>query len=728
MATGTLGNDTLIGGIGNDTLDGIAGNDSLIGGAGNDSLIGGTGNDTLDGGTGNDTLNGGAGTDTFKGSQGNDNIDGGDGIDTADYSLAQSITLSGVGTIQKAGGLGQDQLLHIEKIVANAKVANNTIDASQSSAGVFITVNLQTQSLAANNIPVLGTLPFTVVNFDNVIGTNANDSIIGDTQNNQLSGGNGNDTLDGGGGNDTLNGGAGTDTIKGSQGNDNIDGGDGIDTADYSQLAQSITLSGVGTIQKAGGLGQDQLLHIEKIVANASVANNTIDASQSSAGVFITVNLQTQSLAANNVPVLGTLPFTVVNFDNVIGTNANDSIIGDNQNNQLSGGDGNDTLDGGLGIDTLNGGVGDDSYIVDSTADTITEAANSGTDTVRPSVSYTLGANLEKLRLTGISNINGTGNSLNNFLFANTANNTLNGRAGNDTLDGNLGNDILNGEDDNDSLQGGEGNDILNGGSGDDILIGVYPANILPPGLGETDTLTGGGGADRFILGDAVNIFYDDNNSANPGFGDFATLTDFDSSQDRIQLKGSVQDYRLQVVETNTRLFVDKPGAEPDEIIGILQGRNNVRLDSDDFLFYERENAGEATNNTLASAEGLGSLSLGSNVNLSAQITTVQPGDNTDFDFFTFSLANTRTVTINTTTSGDTVLGLFNDAGTLLQSNDDNGNPGDLASLITASLGAGTYSISVSKYAFLPENGGIFSNVNGISSSDLSYTLGVSVT
>ncbi|WP_392530731.1 hypothetical protein [Nostoc sp. C117] len=557
-----------------------------------------------------------------------------------------------------------------------------------------------------------------------------NDSLAGGTENDSLSGGDGNDTLDGGTGNDTLIGGAGTDIFKGSQGNDSIDGGDGVDTADYSQLGQSITLSGVGTITKAGGFGQDKLFKVEKIIANASVANNTIDASQSLAGVFITVNLQTQSLAANNVPGLGTLPFTVVNFDNVIGTNANDIIVGDNQNNRLSGNNGNDSLSGGIGDDTLNGGsgtdtliggAGNDTYIVDTTADIISEAANSGTDSVRSSVSYTLGANIENLRFTTTTAINGTGNSLNNFIFGSTVDNTLNGRAGNDTLDGSSGNDILNGEDGNDSLQGGGGNDILNGGSGNDILIGTFPGSPLPPGLGESDNFTGGTGADRFILGDAVNVFYDDSNTTNPGFGDLATITDLDSSQDRIELKGAPKDYILQTVGTNTRILLDKPGTEQDEIVGVVLGRTNLRLDSDDFLFYERENGGQATNNTLATAEGLGSLSSDSDVNLSGQLVTVQPGDNPDFDFFKFSLASAGNVTISAATSGDTVLGLFNNAGTLLQTNDDNGV--DFGSLITTSLSAGTYSISVSKYAFFPEDGGTFSGQSD--STSASYQLEV---
>ncbi|MEH2066758.1 MAG: hypothetical protein V7K47_00905 [Nostoc sp.] len=568
---------------------------------------------------------------------------------------------------------------------------------------------------------------------DSLAGGTANDSLIGGTGNDTLDGGTGNDTLDGGTGNDTLIGDVGADIFKGSQGNDSINGGDGTDTADYSQLSQSITLSSVGILQKAGGLGRDQLFKIEKIIANANVANNTIDASQASSGVSITVNLQNQSLAVNNVPGFGTLSFTAINFDNVIGTNANDIIVGDNQNNQLSGnngndslngGNGDDTLNGGSGTDSLNGGAGNDTYIIDGAVDTIIEAVNSGTDTVRSSITYTLATNVENLRLTGTSAINGTGNSLNNFVFGNGANNTLNGRTGNDTLDGNFGDDILNAEDGNDSLQGGPGNDILNGGSGDDILIGVFPGSLLPPGLGESDILTGGIGIDRFILGDAVNVFYDDNNTANPGFGDLATITDFNSSDDRIELKGATQDYRLQVVGSNTRIFLDKPGTEPDEIVGIVQGRNNLRLDSDDFLFYERENAGEATNNTLASAEGLGSLSSGSNVNLSAQLATIQPGGNPDFDFFKFSLANSATVTISTATSGDTVLGLFNNAGALLEVNDDNG--GNRQSLITTSLSAGTYSISVSKYNFFPQNDGTFSG-GDVSNPDFSYRLQVTL-
>jgi Bacterial pre-peptidase C-terminal domain len=75
-------------------------------------------------------------------------------------------------------------------------------------------------------------------------------------------------------------------------------------------------------------------------------------------------------------------------------------------------------------------------------------------------------------------------------------------------------------------------------------------------------------------------------------------------------------------------------------------------------------------------------------------------------------------------TSADTVLRLFDDTGieNLLETNDDSG--ASSSSLIISSVGAGTYYISVSKYAFLPEDGGTFSGSS--SNPDFSYTLGVS--
>ena len=78
----------------------------------------------------------------------------------------------------------------------------------------------------------------------------------------------------------------------------------------------------------------------------------------------------------------------------------------------------------------MTGGISDDTYAVDDYGDTIVEERFDGTDTVRSSISYGLGAWLENLVLTGSAAIHGTGNDLNNVLTGNSANNDLNGGLG----------------------------------------------------------------------------------------------------------------------------------------------------------------------------------------------------------------------------------------------------------------------------------------------------------
>ena len=98
----------------------------------------------------------------------------------------------------------------------------------------------------------------------------------------------------------------------------------------------------------------------------------------------------------------------------------------------MIGGAGNDTLNGGTGEDTLKGGIGNDTYIVENLKDSVEELADGGADTVRSSLSWTLGLNVENLVLTGTANIDGTGNASANTITGNAGNNVLSGGADND--------------------------------------------------------------------------------------------------------------------------------------------------------------------------------------------------------------------------------------------------------------------------------------------------------
>jgi Ca2+-binding RTX toxin-like protein len=193
----------------------------------------------------------------------------------------------------------------------------------------------------------------------------------------------------------------------------------------------------------------------------------------------------------------------------------------------------------------MNGGPGNDIYFVDSASDAVNENAGEGNDTVNASVAWTLGANVENLALTGTSNINGTGNTLDNTLIGNSGRNTLTGGAGNDWLEGGAGNDTLVGgtgddtyvvEATGDSIteNAGEGtdtvrtaiawtlaanfenltltgtanvngtgntaNNVLTGNSGSNSLTGNAGNDTLDGGAG-SDTLTGGTGNDTYVMG-----------------------------------------------------------------------------------------------------------------------------------------------------------------------------------------------------------------------------------
>lgn len=402
------------------------------------TVIGTAGNDVLTGGRGDDTLTGLAGNDTLQGGEGHDLLDGGTGSDTM------------------VGGTGNDTYVVENFFDGVTEAANEGTDTVQSA--------LLTYTLGANveNLTLTGTGP--KAGFGNALA-------------NRLTGNSGANLLDGNGGADTMAGGAGEDLyivdnvgdVVTEQANEGaLDSVASSVSYTLSAHVENLVLTGSAAINGTGN-------ELDNLLTGNSAANvltglagndtyligagdTVVEAAND--GTDTVVSGLTHTLAANVENL------TLVGFSAISGTgNALDNVL-----NGLLNFAGN----------TLTGGAGNDTYIIGA-SDTVVEAANGGTDTVHSLATYTLGANVENLTLTGIGAINGTGNALNNVLAGNSANNTLSGLNGNDTLRGGLGNDTVNGGGGNDIFQfgRGEGQDLVqdNGGTADKIL---YDAGINP--------------------------------------------------------------------------------------------------------------------------------------------------------------------------------------------------------------------------------------------------------
>jgi Ca2+-binding RTX toxin-like protein len=228
-----------------------------------------------------------------------------------------------------------------------------------------------------------------------------------------------------------------------------------------------------------------------------------IDATNLTRGaISVNLSLSTGTLVIQQA--LGPKALNLPGYQDVKGTRFADTLIGNALANNLTGNGGDDLLDGRQGNDTLLGGRGRDTYIIDGPSDTIIELADQGIDLVRSSISYTLGANLERLEFQQVSkNLNGTGNDLDNKIVGNADINVLNGKAGNDKLRGGAGNDTLKGELGNDTLDGGKGYDVLVGDIGDDRFYYSTGVDFVGAAIG-VDVLTDfsrvAGNTDKVVL------------------------------------------------------------------------------------------------------------------------------------------------------------------------------------------------------------------------------------
>ena len=298
---GSTFGDTLVGGDGNDRLNGDRGDDILEGGAGADRLDGGAGSDTvtyrnsnaavtvnlgngtfvgghaegdqivnvetIEGSKHDDVLIGDSGPNRLEGGEGKDELQGGDGDD---------LLLGGDDDDVLEGGRGFDRL--------DGGTGTDTVSFVNSGEGITVNLVFNDQ---------------TIINIENVIGSDYLDSIRGDSGENDLYGRGGDDELNGGAGNDRLFGEDGDDQLWGLSGADRLDGGDGIDIVVYWSSDAAVT------VDLEDGTGQGG--HAEGDV--------------------------------------------IVNVENLWGSDHNDVLSGDARSNRLYGSRGNDILEGRGGAD-----------------------------------------------------------------------------------------------------------------------------------------------------------------------------------------------------------------------------------------------------------------------------------------------------------------------------------------------------------------------------------------
>ncbi len=611
VVRGTTANDFLTSSDMDDSMYGLGGNDRLSGGRGHNLLDGGDGDDVLVaddgkytvttfynissvvttttwgsnhliGGAGDDTLlaaplardtvfEGGAGSDSVTGSAYNDTyrFDLGDGRDTlrevapvaghADtLHFGPGIRRADIGVVRSGDDLvlrhsnGQDQV-RVVGWFADPGLRIETIDFADGTVW-------DPQAVAA------------ALAIDQVGGAGA-DVLTGTSGPDVLQGLDGDDTLDGLAGNDGLQGGRGNDRLNGGAGNDMLTG-DAAGEAAVSTVLSSLVVHARGSVCEGVWPTMEVWLAGVRVqsfrVSSATLAAYVVavpaGASASSVDIVFTNDAyrpdlgQDRNLFVDRIEVNGRTfsasgAGTVLDFGTGAGafdglnTTVGYGTLASHAALRISL-DASDQLDGGTGADSMAGGVGNDLYLVDDAGDTLLEAADSGHDIVRSTVSHTLSDNLEDLELGGVLAIDATGNAKGNTLRGNAAANRLDGRGGRDMLVGGAGDDTYGVDDVGDVVYEIAGGGVDTVESSVSFTLGNQVEHLVLTGT--ADSHGTGNGQDNTLTGNSGN------NTLTAGAGDDI-------------LRGGHGNDRLAGSDGDDRLFGDAAGeATPEEQIGAL--------------------------------------------------------------------------------------------------------------------------------------------------------------
>ena len=381
--------------------DKFRGFESVIGGMGNDRLTGDGWHNLLIGGPGADRLDGGAPQTTGAGADGvfgtADDVMTPADRDTVSYagsSAGVTITFSerrvnnqDVTIGEGEGGDAQgDRLLNIEHVIGTAHndtfIASADLDGQQFNGGTnamddpmtpnvdeskdsdtvsYASFDTAIQIFSANHGDQL-------VNIENLIGGSGDDRLEApaagtDDSPNRFEGGAGADFLAGYDGSDTLIGGAGNDTLWGGDGFDLLNGGPGADTIDGDTPGETKTANyefeNVQSFVFPGPYGGRAFGGREDF----GYGGDTVTYAGSNRGVALTLGFYDSDGPDNDPNTIGdnyhSTPATgaggyaqgdtVVNVENIIGSDHDDSLGGNNWYNVLTGGKGDDRLTGGPG-------------------------------------------------------------------------------------------------------------------------------------------------------------------------------------------------------------------------------------------------------------------------------------------------------------------------------------------------------------------------------------------